>query len=584
MRRLEKKEALVYREYKNNLDAAMCHILGKKISVKELAYADIKLTKKEVVKILENLISEGFLYKDLTVISILSKKGELIRLLDDPTEEEQLVALENHIPNTCRNIQSLTDKAKRYILIQRGGEWGEYEWIKDFPDEELKLLLDENPDIATLLPEDRWTQYLVTEYLRKMVTSDRRELIDDYQHRVKIPERFRDKTFYRSFCMVDGYNYSKIPADKREEYISEKLINYTLDNKKSYVGTVWMYQYLPEKFKTEEISLKCCVGHPRSFSYLPESLKTYDFLMKYINMGQKTFPWSMCNLLSEDEIVDLIGKTSGYRCPDIDKKLITEKIAFALSRYTNAPEIIPKNFRTKEWYLSYVGHTGYLREVPKEFVDEEMCIAAIRGNFLAARKDVPEKFETQRFLETEAKELRFNSLKTVGIPHTAELLNQYAYDRPYNLQEIPEEERYLVTDDTLVSIIRDQERHWDSVLKFRENDMIIKALLEMTDPNREGEIKNRFYVVSQFSKVPEEVIEEFLPKQADAIKLKGITREQMERSVDYFPENVLYLPEEVAAEAKKDPTAIAEVKLDPFEKITVNTKYDQMTIWDIIGA
>ena len=103
----------------------------------------------------------------------------------------------------------------------------------------------------------------------------------------------------------------------------------------------------------------------------------------------------------------------------------------------------------------------------------------------------------------------------------------------------------------------------------------------MTDSNRDGEIKNHFYVVSQFSKVPKEIIEEFLPKRADAITLKGITQEQMERSVTYFPENVLYLPDE----AEKEHVVVETGnKADPFTGITADTKYKQLSIWDILGV
>ena len=589
MRRLSKKEALVYREYKRNMEAALCSLLGKPVRTEKIEYADIAISAKEAGLILKDLISEGFLYKDMTVLSILEKDGSLIRLVDEPTEEEQLAALGNHIPNTYKNIPNLTDKAKRLILKLRGGDWGEYEWIQDLPDEELKLLMDENPDIAMLLPEERWTQYLVTEYLRKMVTDKRRELIDDYQHRVRIPGELRDKTFYRAYCMVAGYNYSKIPKERREEIINEKLIRYTLDNTTSYTSALWMYEYLPEHFKTEEVSLRCCVLHFGCFSYLPEELKTYDFISKCIQMGQNSIPSSLYSLLSEDEIIDLIGRAGGYTCPEIDKKVITKKIAFALAQFICAPNVIPKQFRTREWYLAYVGRTGHLDAVPEEFVDEEMCISAIRGNYLAARKSVPEKCETQHFLEVEAAEIHFRDLSDIKISHTAEILNKFAYEKPYNLKEIPEEEKYLVTDETLVRIIHDKERFWDNVLNFRENDAIVNALIEMTDPNTNGEIKNRFYVMSQLSKVPEFIIEEFLSKEPRTITMKGITKEQMERSVDYFPDNVLYLPDDIAEEGSEcedaeKPKETEGEKQDPFAAITAETKYEQMSIWDILTA
>ena len=88
MRRLSKKEALVYREYKRNMEASLCSLLGKPVRTEKIEYADITISAKEAGLILKNLISEGFLYRDMTVLSILEKDGSLIRLVDEPTEEE----------------------------------------------------------------------------------------------------------------------------------------------------------------------------------------------------------------------------------------------------------------------------------------------------------------------------------------------------------------------------------------------------------------------------------------------------------------------------------------------------------------
>lgn len=71
--------------------------------------------------------------------------------------------------------------------------------------------------------------------------------------------------------------------------------------------------------------------------------------------------------------------------------------------------------------------------------------------------------------------------------------------------------------------------------------------------------------------------------------MKGITKEQMERSVDYFPDNVLYLPDDIAEEGSEcedaeKPKETEGEKQDPFAAITAETKYEQMSIWDILTA
>ena len=208
MEHLSIKEALVYREYKNNKEMNMCYLTGFPMQFNALEIGDIKLSKKEVKDIFTDLIDRGYLYKNITVEDLLHVDGRLIQYIKEPTSDQQLIALHNHIPNTIRLIKNLSTEAKQYIL--ENSEHGEWEWIAEYCDDAIISLLNINPDVAMLIPEEKWTQEMVYEYLKKMVHDNRSELIDDYQHRVKIPKELRDKIYYRAYCMVEGFYFSFI--------------------------------------------------------------------------------------------------------------------------------------------------------------------------------------------------------------------------------------------------------------------------------------------------------------------------------------------------------------------------------------
>ena len=93
----------------------------------------------------------------------------------------------------------------------------------------------------------------------------------------------------------------------------------------------------------------------------------------------------------------------------------------------------------------------------------------------------------------------------------------------------------------------------------------------------------RFYMASKFSYVEPDIIEMYLEIQPETITFKGISKEQIKRSISCFPENILLYPE-IFNEAEK--TDVEHEKKEKykqiFENINAETKYEQLSIWDII--
>lgn len=578
MKPLTIKEALVYREYKNNKDMNMCYLTGFPMQFKALEIGDIKITKKEVTDIFQDLVKREYLYKDMTINDLLSKDGRLIKYIKEPSSEQQLIALQNNIPNSIREISNLSLEAKRYIL--ENSTCGEWEWIEEYWDGAIIALLEINPDIALLIPEEKWTQEMVYAYLKKMVNDNRSELIDDYQHRVKIPNALRDKVYYRAYCMVNGYNFSKIPT----EYINEKIIDYCLDHETSFVGTLWMYRNIPDEFKTLDRSLKCCFKHFACVEYLPNYLMTDVFCNMLMDAGQYNIAAALLKHCTEDTIVRmLIEGRKSCQTVNIPKDKMTQKIANAMASCNNALEQVPKKYQTKEfWEIRAKGNAHGISQV--ENLTDDILIEAARKNILVVVSEVPAEKLSENFWKTVAEENLFVHIKNFPKQYakylTQEVICKHIIKRPYELEHLTEDQKQLVTDECLMACLEENPRHWDNVLKFRENTAIRNKILEIAESEYQ-----KFYMITQFSYVEPEIIDSYIETQPNAITLKGINKEQIKKSISCFPENILLYPNIFTD--KEKPVAAKEEKTDYksiFDRITVETKYEQMSIWDIIVA
>jgi len=585
---MNKQQAAVYEKYKNSTEVAMFLLLGEKPETEKIERKIngdvIVVEKKEVYPILKELFEDGIIFKDVAIEDLLKRKGCLIQYIEEPTEEQQVIALTQEIVSK-RYIKNLCDKAKEILLTHTsagGYIYADKEDINNLNDAELMHYLAINPKLATMIEEDRWTQDMVTEYLRKMVQDNRSELIGDYQNRVHIPEKFRDKIYYRSYCMVDGYNYSKIPVDKRDEYIMPKLIWYTLEHSKSYVGTLWMFQYLPEKFKTEDICLECCVKHFGCVKYLPKQYHSNDFYKKLFDAGRYNILDDVdYSKMSEELIVEAIENSYGSWQPNIPSKYITEKVAMALARIPRALEAkIPKKFLTKEWYEEHARLTGELGSVPEKYRTEELCISAVIKKPLVSRYAVPEKCKTKKYWETVIENMAFSKLTDIPEEYlTEDLIVNYFVEHKYNaLQEIPEE---LRSEELFVRIIEAAPYMSMEILKISDSVAIVEATKKAFANNSISDNYARFRTALEFKETPREIIEEFIEKRADAILLKGLTEEDIKRSLEKFPENVLYVSEK---EYEKSSETLVVTQPKPISLLPDVSVFEQISIWDILSA
>lgn len=280
--------------------------------------------------------------------------------------------------------------------------------------EEFFSIMKIRPEIVGILDQGDVTDEMVRVLIHYIVKNNLSMTLG-YPHSIPKTKEIMPASFYKGLCMVDGYNYRLIPKSLVDSVVSEKLIWYTLNHAKSYVGTVHMYEAIPERFKTREISLACCCKHFGSAGYLPKSLQNEEFYTELIDNGMTDFLDQIdLKTISSDTIKYLLNNTNSKTSfiKKMDAKMFDEELAVLMARkFSNALNIIPKKYVTKEICLEHIRHHGgNLDKIPKEFIDMEMCIEAVKSNSYVATKAVPEEFKTEEFYKEVLDYLQFKDI------------------------------------------------------------------------------------------------------------------------------------------------------------------------------
>lgn len=571
------KEAIVYECYKNDLETALKHKQGIPVKFKKLEKQTslgehVVIPANEVSMVYTDLVKKGFI--KYSVSSILRKDPNLIQFIEHPTEIQQLFAIRcaelshRNVAAIMRHISNPSKNVKYAALCccadHANDTWSE--WLNDFTEDELVQILTINHNVDQVIRSEQWTSRLVEEYLRVMVKTNRADIIDNYLHRIHIPEMFKDKVYYRAYCMVNGYNYTKTP----KEYIHFRLINYTLENSTSFVGILWMYQSLPEEFKTREISLKCCIKHFGCAAYLPDAMKNDGFYKDLMKEGQYNFIDQIdLKTMSDDVLEELVSHCRPFSImPTIPRQRITPNIAKQLAK-NGYIKGIPAKLINEEICRSYVSCTGNVKEVPAEYITEELCVLAMMGNARAALMSIPEDFKTDSFWDRVISNGYYPEFDSIPERFkTDDFIKEYIFKKRYSIpiERIPES---LFTEDNVLELMDLLPNHASMILiKWHKYTKAWDKLLKLNG------IRAVNYVAEQLGHAPAHIVDMLVEQYPGAISLRGITREQIEISILHFPENVLYAP--------------VEEKQANAENVT-NICYDtaeckQLSIWDILSA
>lgn len=271
-----------------------------------------------------------------------------------------------------------------------------------FPDNFYDILSDE--DLADCLlydesmmhdvPESRWNSKLAILFSKKLADKGA------YYDRICIPEECQSAVYWENLCKADGYYYRILP-EKYKDILSEELILFTLKNSKSYIGPCHLFETIPDELKTAKVSLLCCLKHFAAIEYLPKRYQIDKFYEILSDHGQNSFlNYIHLNTISKELLLKCIQREEGEFGGKIPESYWDEELAIVVAGHTDKLKIIPTAWRTKEVYKTFVSKRGTnIEQVPKNAIDEELCLIAMESNSFAALRYIPENMKTDSFWE-----------------------------------------------------------------------------------------------------------------------------------------------------------------------------------------
>ena len=592
---MERNVAAVLQKY-HTKENELLTLLGKTDEIQfeslqtETPAGLIKLNKKEVEKIYTTAIKSNLTKEEMRekILEVLKHSGRMIQYIENPDEEMQITAV-THSPYTMKYIQNATKETKRVYLLakrydapQMGYCRTDAEEFRDFTSEEIAKIVYEKPAAMSGVPTEIITEDIVYYFLKGLVEQKLPYLDGGFSN---IPEEYKNKFYWQCMCMVNGYNFSRIPQEKREEYVSDKLIRYCIEKSNSYVGISWMYQYIPEKFKTKEISILSILHHPYCIEYLPEEFKTEEFYMELAASDETLkadnhYTWFEkmdAKMMSKDFFREMVLKYHITRIPEkIPASYYDEETAMILAE--NANNDIPKAVQTERYYDA-MAELGYINRIPEEKLNEERCLKLARSKKYRVLSKIPESFKTESFMATVLREKLYLDLEDIINHVTTDIVMDAIKERRItNFKEIPVSFRSC----EMVDLLADHGNGCREIPYEYQTEKSCQQLLSKCDKNRH----EWFYHLERCRYKTEDDIEYAIEHYKQAINLPEITREQIDRSVAKYPQNILYVPEwYLKQERKEEKTEEKTTQKQEVKKVIIQEKttFTQLDLFGLLG-
>lgn len=358
------------------------HKQNIKLVIKEKSFS---VTAKEAADIVEGMMPIEFSRQDFV---------NLYFKLSEEKQEELYDEVFSYYPQVIRtkknpSSKEILDAVKRAHYIY-------------FPDNFYDILSDD--DLAECLlydesmmhnvPENRWNSELAILFSKKLADKGA------YYDRIYIPEECQSAIYWENLCKADGYYYRILP-EKYKDILSEELILFTLKNSKSYIGPCHLFEVIPDELKTAKVSLLCCLRHFAAIEYLPKRYQIDKFYEILSDHGQNSFLNCIhLNTISKELLLKCIQREEMGFGGKIPQTYWDEELAVVVAGHTDELKIIPNALRTKEVYKTFVSKRGTnIEQVPKNAIDEELCLIAMESNSFAALRYIPENIKTDSFWE-----------------------------------------------------------------------------------------------------------------------------------------------------------------------------------------
>ena len=425
-----------------------------------------------------------------------------------------------------------------------------------FPDNFYDILSDE--DLAECLlydesmmhdvPESRWNSELAILFSKKLADKGA------YYDRICIPEECQSAVYWENLCKADGYYYRILP-EKYKDILSEELILFTLKNSKSYIGPCHLFETIPDELKTAKVSLLCCLKHFAAIEYLPKRYQIDKFYEILSDHGQNSFLNCIhLNTISKELLLKCIQREEGKFGGKIPESYWDEELAVA--GHTDGLKIIPTAWRTKEVYKTFVSKRGTnIEQVPKNAIDEELCLIAMESNSFAALRYIPENMKTDSFWEKVIDRNLF--YKVSDLP---EKYQEQAWtpEKCCSLSDIPSK---LKDEDHVLAYLETRGHILPSDFEEFQTQKIIDHVMSR-EHNSNSKLWLLKYIEPEFRRRAD--MQEVLTNCKDAIFLKNLSQDEIRENINAFPKNILFAPDWY-----KDDIKIPEKYFEPGQQLTL---------------
>ena len=427
-----------------------------------------------------------------------------------------------------------------------------------FPDNFYDILSDE--DLADCLlydesmmhdvPESRWNSELAILFSKKLADKGA------YYDRICIPEECQSAVYWENLCKADGYYYRILP-EKYKDIFSEELILFTLKNSKSYIGPCHLFETIPDELKTAKVSLLCCLKHFAAIEYLPKRYQIDKFYEILSDHGQNSFLNCIhLNTISKELLLKCIQREEGEFGGKIPESYWDEELAVAVAGHTDELKIIPTAWRTKEVYKTFVSKRGTnIEQVPKNAIDEELCLIAMESNSFAALRYIPENMKTDSFWEKVIDRNLF--YKVSDLP---EKYQEQAWtpEKCRSLSDIPSK---LKDEDHVLAYLETRGHILPSDFEEFQTQKIIDHVMSR-EHNSNSKLWLLKYIEPEFRRRAD--MQEVLTNCKDAIFLKNLSQDEIRENINAFPKNILFAPDWY-----KDDIKIPEKYFEPGQQLTL---------------
>lgn len=427
-----------------------------------------------------------------------------------------------------------------------------------FPDNFYDILSDE--DLAECLlydesmmhdvPESRWNSELAILFSKKLADKGA------YYDRICIPEECQSAVYWENLCKADGYYYRILP-EKYKDILSEELILFTLKNSKSYIGPCHLFETIPDELKTAKVSLLCCLKHFAAIEYLPKRYQIDKFYEILSDHGQNSFlNYIHLNTISKELLLKCIQREEGEFGGKIPESYWDEELAIVVAGHTDKLKIIPTAWRTKEVYKTFVSKRGTnIEQVPKNAIDEELCLIAMESNSFAALRYIPENMKTDSFWEKVIDRNLF--YKVSDLP---EKYQEQAWtpEKCCSLSDIPSK---LKDEDHVLAYLETRGHILPSDFEEFQTQKIIDHVMSR-EHNSNSKLWLLKYIEPEFRRRAD--MQEVLTNCKDAIFLKNLSQDEIRENINAFPKNILFAPDWY-----KDDIKIPEKYFEPGQQLTL---------------